>query len=131
MEKRTARSGLGSLATGAVTALAIAVQTGLAAVVGVVIARDVERGPVTDGFFAAYGVFVVLMLAAAALRLVFLPPLARARLDRRLGQETAAWAVAASASTMNTPYAAKNPSVSAVRPRSRAMITPTTAARPA
>ncbi|HEY9457101.1 MAG TPA: hypothetical protein VIQ56_04290, partial [Gaiella sp.] len=73
MEKRTARSGLGSLATGAVTALAIAVQTGLAAVVGVVIARDVERGPVTDGFFAAYGVFVVLMLAAAALRLVFLP----------------------------------------------------------
>ena len=94
MEKRTAQSGLGSLATGAVTALAIAVQTGLAAVVGVIIARDVERGPVTDGFFAAYGVFVVLMLAAAALRLVFLPPLARARLDRRLGQETAAWAVA-------------------------------------
>ena len=31
---------------------------------------------------------------------------------------------------MNTPYAAKNPSVSAVRPSSRAMITPTTAARP-
>jgi hypothetical protein len=94
VEKRTAQSGLGSLATGAVTALAIAVQTGLAAVVGVIIARDVERGPVTDGFFAAYGVFVVLMLAAAALRLVFLPPLARARLDGRLGQETAAWAVA-------------------------------------
>ena len=39
-------------------------------------------------------------------------------------------AVAASASTMNTPYAAKNPSVSAVRPSLRAMITPTTAARP-
>jgi Na+-driven multidrug efflux pump len=49
---------------------------------------------VTDGFFAAYGVFVVLMLAASALRLVFLPPLARARLERRLGLETAAWAVA-------------------------------------
>ena len=31
---------------------------------------------------------------------------------------------------MNTPYAAKKPSVSAVRPSSRAMITPTTAARP-
>ena len=31
---------------------------------------------------------------------------------------------------MKTPYAAKNPSVSAVRPSSRAMITPTTAASP-
>ena len=31
---------------------------------------------------------------------------------------------------MKTPYAAKKPSVSAVRPKSRAMITPTTAARP-
>ena len=31
---------------------------------------------------------------------------------------------------MNTPYEAKNPSVSAVRPSSRAMITPTTAASP-
>jgi O-antigen/teichoic acid export membrane protein len=94
VEKRSASTGLGSLATGAVTALAIAVQTGLAAVVGVVIARDVERGPETDGFFAAYGVFVVLALAATALRLVVLPPLARARVDRRLGQEAAAWAVA-------------------------------------
>src|SRR5687768_18419346 len=31
---------------------------------------------------------------------------------------------------MNTAYAAKKPSVSAVNPTSRAMITPTTAARP-
>ena len=38
MEKRSASTGLGSLATGAVTALAIAVQAGLAAVVGVIIA---------------------------------------------------------------------------------------------
>ena len=30
----------------------------------------------------------------------------------------------------NTPYDAKKPSVSAVRPKSRAMMTPTTAARP-
>ena len=97
MEKRTASTGLGSLATGAVTALAIAVQTGLAAVVGVVIARDIGYSAVTDGFFAAYGVFIVLALAATALRLVFLPPLARARVDRRLGQETAAWAVALAA----------------------------------
>jgi len=94
VEKRSASTGLGSLATGAVTALAIAVQSGLAAVVGVIIARDLGRTAETDGFFAAYGVFIVLALAATALRLVVLPPLARARVDRRLGQEAAAWAVA-------------------------------------
>ena len=43
MSKPSAQTGLGSLATGAVTALAIAVQTGLAAVVGVIIARELGR----------------------------------------------------------------------------------------
>ena len=94
MGKATASTGLGSLATGAVTALAIAVQSGLAAVVGVIIARELGRTAETDGFFAAYGVFIVLAFAATAIRLVVLPPLARARDARRLGQETAAWAVA-------------------------------------
>ena len=59
MSKRTASTGHGSLATGAVTALALAVQTGLAAVVGVIIARELGRTAETDGFFAAYGVFIV------------------------------------------------------------------------
>lgn len=94
MGKATASRGHGSLASGAVTALAIAVQSGLAAVVGVIIARELGRSAETDGFFAAYGVFIVLALAATAIRLVVLPPLARARLDRRLGQETSAWAIA-------------------------------------
>lgn len=69
-------------------------QAGLAAVVGVIIAREFGRTAETDGFFAAYGVFIVLALAANAIRLVVLPPLARARAEERLGQETAAWAVA-------------------------------------
>ncbi len=93
MEKTSAQSGLGSLATGAVTALAIAVQTGLAAVVGVVIARELGRTAETDGFFAAYGVFIVLALAANAVRVTVLPRLARARDERRLSAETAAYAV--------------------------------------
>ena len=76
------------------TAVALAVQSGLAAVVGVIIARELGRTAETDGFFAAYAVFIVLALAATAIRLVVLPPLARARVDRRLGQETASWAVA-------------------------------------
>jgi O-antigen/teichoic acid export membrane protein len=86
--------GLGSLATGAVTALAIAVQTGLAAVVGVVIARELGRTAETDGFFAAYGVFIVFALAANAFRVTLLPRLARARDARRLSAETAGYAVA-------------------------------------
>ena len=93
MAKRTASVGLGSLATGAVTALAIAVQTGLAAVVGVVIARELGRTAETDGFFAAYGLFIVLALAANALRVTLLPRLARARDGRRLSSETSAYAV--------------------------------------
>ena len=55
-------------------------------------------------------------------------PASRARASG--GSTVTRTAVAARASTMNTPYAAKNPSVSAVRPSLRAMTTPTTAARP-
>ena len=94
VRERTTPTGLGSLATGAVTALGIAVQTGLAAVVGVIIARKLGRTAETDGFFAAYGVFIVLALAATAVRVTVLPPLARAREARRLSSETAAYAAA-------------------------------------
>ena len=92
--ERSDSPGLGSLGSGAVTAGALAVQQGLAAVVGVVIARELGRTAETDGFFAAYGVFVVLALAATASRAVLLPPLARARDERRLGGETASFALA-------------------------------------
>ena len=93
MSKPSAQTGLGSLATGAVTALAIAVQTGLAAVVGVIIARELGRTAETDGFFAAYAVFIVLALAATAIRVTVLPPLARARAERRLSSETVSYAL--------------------------------------
>jgi hypothetical protein len=92
--QRTASPGLGSLGSGAVTSVALAVQQGVAALVGVVIARELGRGGETDGFFVAYGVFAVLALAATASRAVLLPPLARARGERRLGPETVAYAVA-------------------------------------
>jgi O-antigen/teichoic acid export membrane protein len=92
--KRTDSNGLGSLATGAVTALGLAVQTGLAAVVGVIIARKLGRTAETDGFFAAYAVFIVLTLAATAIRVTLLPPLARARASGRLSSETASYGAA-------------------------------------
>lgn len=84
----------GSLGSGAVTAAGLAVQQGLAAVVGVIIARELGATAETDGFFAAYGVFLVLAIAATAARIVLLPPLARAREERRLAGETIGFAAA-------------------------------------
>ena len=65
--------------------MSIAVVTGLSAAVGIVIARKLGRGVETDGFFAAYGVFLVLVLAASAVRAAVLPRLARARMLPRQG----------------------------------------------
>ena len=98
MDKATGSSGTMSAArSGLYTALSNATATLLAAVVGVVIAREFGRGAETDGFFAAYGLFIVLVLAAVAFRLVVLPELARARAAGRLGGEAAAYAVALAA----------------------------------
>lgn len=82
--------------------MSIAVVTGLSAAVGVVIARKIGRGVETDGFFAAYGVFLVLVLAASAVRAAVLPKLARARAEGAFGSlfvayALAIWAVAAPA----------------------------------
>jgi putative peptidoglycan lipid II flippase len=95
----TDRSRRSTLASGALTAVSLAVVTGLSAVVGIVIAREFGRGPETDGFFAAYSVFLVLVLVGTAMRVAVLPPLARARaagtFERELGSYAAAIAVIA------------------------------------
>jgi hypothetical protein len=83
----------GALGSGFVTAVALAVQTGLAGIVGIIVARDFGRTAQTDGFFAAYAVFVVMLLAASGIRVIVLPPLARARDENQLGSEVAAYAV--------------------------------------
>jgi len=74
--------------------MSIAVVTGLSAAVGVVIARKIGRGVETDGFFAAYGVFLVLVLAASAVRAAVLPRLARARVQGTFGSLFASYALA-------------------------------------
>ena len=79
MSKRTDSSGLGSLGSAALTATSLIVVSGFAALVGVLIAREFGRTDETDGFFAAYGVFVVVVTAAQAIRVAVLPSLARAR----------------------------------------------------
>jgi hypothetical protein len=94
VSKRTASPGLGSLASAALTAVSTLVVTGFAAVVGVVIAHEFGRTAETDGFFAAYGVFIVVVLASQAIRVAVLPPLARARQEGRLGGELAGFGLA-------------------------------------
>jgi peptidoglycan biosynthesis protein MviN/MurJ (putative lipid II flippase) len=81
----------GSLAAGAVTALALTVQIALAAVVGVIIGREFGHSAETDGFFAAYGVFVTLGLAANAIRVTVLPRFALARASCGLSSEVASY----------------------------------------
>jgi peptidoglycan biosynthesis protein MviN/MurJ (putative lipid II flippase) len=92
--KRTDSSGLGSLGSAALTATSLLLVSGFAALVGVIIAREFGRTDETDGFFAAYGVFVVVVTASQAIRVAVLPSLARAREERRLAATTAGFATA-------------------------------------
>ena len=94
MSKRTDSPGLGSLASGALTAASMVVVTVFSAVVGIVIAREFGRNEETDGFFTSYGVFIVIILAAQSLRVAVLPALARARDEGRLAGDIAGYAIA-------------------------------------
>jgi O-antigen/teichoic acid export membrane protein len=94
VRERTASTGSGSLLSAALTGASTLLVTLFAAVVGVVIAREFGRTDETDGFFAAYGVFIVVVLAAQAVRLAVLPAVARARLERRLAAEISGIAAA-------------------------------------
>jgi O-antigen/teichoic acid export membrane protein len=92
--KPSARVPRSTLSSGLLTALSLAVVTGLSAVVGVVIAREFGRGVETDGFFSAYGIFLVLVLAASAVRVAVMPALARARQDGTFGSVFGSYALA-------------------------------------
>ena len=94
MSKRTDSPGLGSLASGALTAGSMLVVAAIAAAIGVVIAREFGRTAETDGLLAAYGLFVVVVIAAQAIRVAVLPQLAQARAEQRLAGELAGFALA-------------------------------------
>lgn len=91
MRKASASAGKRGVRNAFATALSLAAVSGVAATVGVIVAREFGRGAETDGFFAAYAVFLVLSLVASGLRIVVLPALARAE---DLAAETGAWAAA-------------------------------------
>lgn len=73
------------------TGVSTLVVAGAAAGAAALLAHEFGRNARTDGFFAAYGVYLVLSIAAQAFRLVVAPELARAAQDGRLGEETRAW----------------------------------------
>src|SRR4051794_27306866 len=80
-----------TLRSGALTGISTAAVSASAAVAGVILSRKFGHGVKTDGFFAAYGVYLALVLVASAIRVVALPGFARARAGERLGGEVASW----------------------------------------
>jgi hypothetical protein len=94
VSKRTDTPGSGSLRSGAWTAVSLLVVSGAAAVIGVVIAREFGRTAETDGLLAAYGVYIVIVVAAQAIRVTVLPALARAAGEGRLAGALVGYAVA-------------------------------------
>ena len=85
------RSAVGS---GLVTGVSTAAVSGSAAVAGAILSRKFGHGVKTDGFFAAYSVYIAVVLVANALRVVLLPLFARAEAEGRLAREVWSWAAA-------------------------------------
>lgn len=86
--------GRGTVRSGVLTGISTAAVSGSAAVLGVILSRKFGHGVKTDGFFAAYNVYLALVLVASGLRVVVLPRFARARADGRLEAEVGAWLAA-------------------------------------
>src|SRR3954462_11389404 len=82
------------LSTGALTGLSLAILALSAAGGAALLSHEVAKGPETDGFFAAYGVYLVLVLVASAFRFVVLPALTRAQERGELAAQLARSAVA-------------------------------------
>ncbi|HET7129564.1 MAG TPA: hypothetical protein VFJ93_10875 [Gaiellaceae bacterium] len=83
----------GALGSGVLTGISTATVSGSAAVLGVILSRKFGHGARTDGFFAAYGVYLAVVLVAGALRVVVLPRFVAARAEGRLSHEVGAWMV--------------------------------------
>jgi peptidoglycan biosynthesis protein MviN/MurJ (putative lipid II flippase) len=92
--KTSPTRGRSAVRSGLATGLSILAVNGSAAVAGALLAQKFGRGEDTDGFLAAYGVYLVLVLGAQAFRLVVVPDLTRAASEERLGAETSAYGVA-------------------------------------
>jgi hypothetical protein len=86
--------GRSAVRSGAFTGLSYVTLSLAAAVAGAFLAHKFGRNRETDGFMAAYGVYLVLVLGAQAFRMVVVPDLTRAGAEGRLGSEFRAYALA-------------------------------------
>jgi hypothetical protein len=83
-----------ALSSGALTGASLAIISLAAAAGAAILSHEVAKGPETDGFFAAYGVYLVLVLVASSFRFVVLPALTRAEQRGELASELVRSAVA-------------------------------------
>jgi hypothetical protein len=83
-----------ALRSGALTGLAQVVLAAAAAGAGALLAQKFGRNAKTDGFLGAYGVYIMLVFAAQAFRLVVVPDLTRAAAAGRLAGESVAYGAA-------------------------------------
>jgi len=93
-EKTSPSARKSAVRSGLLTGLGQLLQAGAGAGAAVLLAHRFGRTATTDGFLAAYGVYLVLGLAAQSFRLVVVPVLTRAAAAGRLAGETRAWAIA-------------------------------------
>jgi peptidoglycan biosynthesis protein MviN/MurJ (putative lipid II flippase) len=86
--------GRSAVRSGLLTGLSYLTLSGAGALAGVYLAHKFGRNTETDGFMAAYGVYLVLVLGAQAFRMVVVPDLTRAEAQGRLTAEYRAYAFA-------------------------------------
>jgi O-antigen/teichoic acid export membrane protein len=79
--------GRSAVQSGTLTGLSYVMLALGAAVAGAFLAHKFGRNARTDGFLAAYGVYLVLVLGAQAFRMVVVPDFTRAEAEGRLGPE--------------------------------------------
>src|SRR3990170_4311000 len=77
-----------------VTGLSTVVVTLAAALAGALLAQKFGRDAETDGFLAAYGVYLALVIGAQAFRMVVVPDLTRAAAAGRLAEEAGGYVTA-------------------------------------
>jgi hypothetical protein len=87
----TRSRGRGAVGSGVLTGISTAAVSASAAVLGVILSRKFGHGVKTDGFFAAYGIYLALVLVASSLRVIVLPRFVAARASGRLGREVGTW----------------------------------------
>jgi hypothetical protein len=80
--------------SGLATGASVLTVSGAAALAGAYLAHKFGRNALTDGFLAAYSVYLVIVLAAQAFRLVIVPDLTRAAAAGRLTAEIVSYASA-------------------------------------